>query len=116
MQGAGHDDEAGDVGPGRELLEVDEGQPGELPIIITSPVHQPIPFGSGSLLLQLPPTDIFVLPLLPSNGKASLTFPVQNVGLGVGAVTLYAQAAFIDTTPTVWIGAGSSTVLLDASF
>ena len=102
---------------GGETLTFDlEGQPGELPIIITSPVHQPIPFGSGSLLLQLPPTDIFVLPLLPSNGKASLTFPVQNVGLGVGAVTLYAQAAFIDTTPTVWIGAGSSTVLLDASF
>ena len=101
---------------GQTLTFEVEGQPGELPILITSLVHEPVPFLGGSLLLQLPPEEIYVLGTLPANGQATLSLPVQDVGLAIGAIPLYAQAAFLDTSSMVWIGGASSTVLVDSSF
>ena len=83
---------------GGETLTFDvEGQPGELPVVFTSLVHDPLSLlaYSSVLLVGLPATDTFVLGALPSDGKASLPFPIQNVGPSVGSVTYYAQAAFI---------------------
>ena len=75
---------------GGETLTFDiEGQPGEIPIVFTSLAHQPVALGGGALLIGLPPTDMFVLAALPADGKASLSFPIQNVGASIGGVTYY---------------------------
>jgi hypothetical protein len=59
--------------------------------------------------------SLFVLPPLPASGASTLFFPVPNVG-AVKGLSFYAQAAFIDPAFTVWLGAGTTVVLLDSAF
>ncbi len=92
-----------------------EGQPGETPLLLLSLAHEPIDLLGGSLLIGLPPTDAFVLPALPADGQASLGFAVPGVGPALESLHLYAQAAFLDATPAIWLGAGTTVVLLDGS-
>lgn len=102
---------------GGETLAFDvQGQPGEVPLLLVSFEHEPLPLlaYSGVLLVGLPPADTFVLGALPASGQASLSFPVPNVGASVGALTAYAQAAFLDPSPRVWLGGGTTVTLLDA--
>ena len=102
---------------GGETLTLDvEGQPGEIPLVLVSSRHEPLllPNHSGSLLLGLPLEDVLVLPALGATGTTSLSLPVPNVGAGIEALNLYLQAVFLDPSPSVWLGAGTSVLLLDA--
>ena len=104
---------------GGEQLTFDvEGQAGELPLLLVSLAHEPLPLyaHSGVLLVAFPLSDVFVLPILPAGGQASLSFPVPNVGSLVGAVSYRIQAVFVDAASSIWLGAGTTTVLLDSSF
>ncbi len=89
------------------------GQPGELPLVLVSLAHEPMDLLNGCLLIGLPPADVFVLPALPASGLASLDLPVPSVAGGLESLHLYAQAAFLDATSTVWLGGGTTVVLLD---
>jgi hypothetical protein len=100
---------------GGEVLTFElEGQPGEVPLLLVSDAHEPVALLNGSLLLGLPPSDLFTLPALPASGQATLGFQVPNVGAAVGSLSLYVQAVFLDPAPTIWLGAGTTVVLLDA--
>ncbi len=91
------------------------GQPAEVPLLLLSTIHEPLALLNGSLLLGLPPAEVFVLPALPEDGQATLAFPVPDVGPAQESLHLYAQAAFLAPGPAVWLAAGTTVVLLDAS-
>lgn len=93
------------------------GLAGELPAILVSLEHAPLllPAQHGWLLVGLPLADLFVLPPLPAGGAATLAFAVPNVS-GLESLGYYAQAVFLDPAPAVWLGSGTTVVLLDASF
>ncbi len=101
---------------GETLTFTLEGRPGEVPMLLVSGEHVPLPLTSysGVLLTGLPLLETFALGALPASGTATLAFPVPNVGALVGAVTLYAQSLFVDA-PGIWLGAGATVTLLDAS-
>lgn len=91
------------------------GQPGDLPLVVVSSGHEPIPFANGgALLVAMPPEELFLLPTLDASGTSGVAFPVPDVGALVGAATFYAQAVFLDTASTVWLGAGTTIVLVAA--
>ncbi len=90
------------------------GVAGEIPALLVSTLHDPQPLLNGSLLVGLPQDDVLVLPALPASGSASLAFPVPDVGAAVGGLTLYAQAVFLGAGAAVWLGAGTSVVLVGA--
>ena len=91
-----------------------EGQPGETPILFVSPEHRPFPLASfNGVLLVGDTTDLFVVGTLPASGQAEFSFPVPNIGAATGALTFFAQAIFLDPAPGLWLGAGTTVVLLD---
>ena len=90
------------------------GQPGEIPLVLVSLEHTPLALLNGTLLVGLPPVEVFVLGPLPVGGEAALSFPVPS--LGAPSLTCYAQAIFLDPAATLWLGAGTSVVLLDPAF
>lgn len=106
----------GPVRGGQTLTFEVGGQAGELPLLLVSPVHHPVPLLNGMLLVGLPPTDLFLLAPLSASGAGSLSFAVPNLGALVESITLYAQAVFLDPSSTLWLGAGTSVVLLDPTF
>lgn len=103
---------------GEQLTLTVDGRPGEVPWILVSQDHQPLYLAgfTGMLLVALPQEELFVLPALPAGGQTSLSFAVPNVGASVGALTYHAQAVFLDPAPRVWLGAGTTIVLLDSSY
>lgn len=109
---------SGPVRGGEDLVLAVEGRPGEVPWILVSPEHAPVWLAghAGTLLVGLPPEELFVLPVLPASGLGTLTLPVPNVGLAIGALTYHLQAIFLDPAPRVWLGAGTTVSLLDASY
>lgn len=104
------------VRTGEALTFEVEGIAGEIPLLLVSLAHDPVPLWNGVLLLELPPTDVFVLPPLPATGRASLALRVPSLPEGGGSLSLYAQAVFLDPTPAIWLGAGASVALLDSGF
>ena len=106
------------VRAGETLTYQIEGVAGEIPVLLLSPVHQPLPLPDlfSVLLVGLPFEDVFVLAPLPASGQTSLSFPVPQMTGGAESLTYYGQAAFLDPALMVWLGAGTTTVLLDASF
>lgn len=106
---------------GGETLTLEVGgRPGELPLLLVSdaPFALTLPQHSGALLVTLPPVETYPLAALPASGQATLGLAVPSVGLPPGAVTLYAQPVFFDTSGpaiAVWLGAGTTLVLLDPS-
>jgi hypothetical protein len=89
-------------------------QAGEVPLVLVSLDHAPAPWLKGTLLVGLPLEEVLVLAPLPPSGKAAVTFPAPNVGPLVGSIDLYAQAAFLASGQALWLGTGTSVVLLDA--
>lgn len=102
---------------GEDLRFTVEGQPGEIPWLLVSREQAPLWLQgyTGMLLVALPPAELLALPALSASGTETLTFPVPNVGLAVGALTYHVQALFLDPAPRVWLGAGTTVVLLDAN-
>ena len=99
---------------GQSLTFDVEAQPGEIPLLLVSTVHDPLRFLNGALLVGLPPADALVLGSLPASGLASISFPVPSIGASTASLVLYTQSVFLDSAATVWLGAGTSVVLLDA--
>jgi hypothetical protein len=98
---------------GGELLSFElQGQPGEVPLLLVALEHEPLALLNGALLVSLPPMEAFVLGALPAGGLETLSVPVPHVG-GIEGLVLYSQAAFVDPSATVWLGAGTSVVLLE---
>ena len=91
-------------------------QPGELPFLLVSDVHDPAPLWNGALLVGLPPVEVLALPALPASGTGSLALAVPNVGPAVASVCFYVQGVFVEPGTAAWVGAGTPVVLLDASF
>ncbi len=54
------------------------------------------------------------LPPPPLSGQGSLSFSVPDAG-AAASLTFYAQAVLIDPTSVLWLGAGTTTVLLDVT-
>lgn len=90
------------------------GVAGEIPALFVSTLHEPLPLLNGCLLVGLPQDDVLVLPALPESGGTSLGFPVPDVGTALGGLTLYVQSVFLGAGATVWLGAGTSVVLVGA--
>lgn len=93
-----------------------EAQPGELPFLLVSDVHDPAPLWNGALLVGLPPVEVLALPALAASGTGTHALAVPNVGPAVASVSLYVQGVFVDPGSAVWVGAGTPVVLLDASY
>ena len=108
----------GPVRGGEVVSLVVEGQPADVPVLLASSAQARtlVTGTTGAFLLELPHEDLFVLPPLDASGRATLSFAVPNVGRSIGAATYYLQAVFVDATPSVWLGAGTTVTLLDASF
>ena len=93
-------------------LEV-AGGAGELPFVLVSLDHRPTPLLNGSLLVSLIWEDVLVVPQLNATGVGTLVLQVPNVGPIVASTTFYAQAVFFDELARIWLGPGTSNVLLD---
>ena len=102
---------------GGETLSLQvEGGAGELPFVLVSRDHKPLPLLNASLLVSLVWDDVLVLPPLDENGAGTLALTVPNVGPLVASLGFYAQAVFLDQVSKVWLGPGTTILLLDASF
>ena len=102
-----------------ETLTFDlEGLAGEVPVLFLSPTHAPVPVPdlSSVLLVGFPFEEVFVLAPLPTSGQTSFSFSVPSMAGIAESLTYYGQAAFFDSARVVWLGAGTTTVLLGASF
>jgi hypothetical protein len=95
------------------LLEVEGGE-GDLPFVVVSLDHKPLPLLNASLLVSLVWEDVLVLPQLGASGTATLALTVPDVGPILASLSFYAQGVFLDALPKVWLGAGTTIVLLDS--
>lgn len=98
---------------GGEIVTFDvTGAEGDLPLVLLSLVHDPIPVANGVVLVGLPLADAFLLGTLPASGEATLSFPVPSIAVG-SELTYHAQAAFLDAGGAIWFGSGSVLVLAE---